>query len=66
MVKKLNNYERGRTDQMRDCTDHRQAEKDAWLKVGWNAAVRACQEAVYSDGMSLHPELVDRLEELKK
>lgn len=32
----------------------------------WNAAIRACQAAVYSDGVELHPELVELLEKLKK
>lgn len=32
----------------------------------WNAAVQECQDEVYSDGIELHPELVARLEKLKR
>ena len=32
----------------------------------WNAAVKACQERVYSDGVQLYPDLYIDLESLKK
>lgn len=32
----------------------------------WNAAVKACQDKVFSDGTQLRPDLVEALEAVKK
>ena len=58
-------YERGRKDEVLNCGAHKDYERKVYEKIAWNAAIDACCEDVFSDGMELHPELVERLRRLK-